>query len=124
MQVTSPGAPVRKVCREVGNLGLRDERSEQVIRGSTLEALAALILSVSIATTAHAFGCTVSTTPINFGGYDTLSHNGASAVATITYTCLEKTQRVAIGVIKGYAATFEMRVMRTGNHKRAYNLYI
>ena len=54
-----------------------------MIRGSTLEALAALILSVSIATAAHAFGCTVSTTPINFGGYDTLSHNGASAVATI-----------------------------------------
>ncbi len=95
-----------------------------MIRGSTLEALAALILSVSIATAAHAFGCTVSTTPINFGGYDTLSHNGASAVATITYTCLEKTPRVAIGLTKGYAGTFARREMRTGNHKLAYNLYL
>jgi spore coat protein U domain-containing protein, fimbrial subunit CupE1/2/3/6 len=95
-----------------------------VIRRSTLEALAALILLVSTAAAAHAFGCTVSTTPINFGGYDTLSHNGASAVATITYSCPEKTQRVAIGLTKGYAGTFAMREMRTGSHKLAYNLYL
>ena len=95
-----------------------------MIRRSTLEALAALILLASTATAAHAFGCAVSTTPINFGGYDTLSHNGASAVATITYSCFEKTQRVAIGLTKGYAGTFAMREMRTGSHKLAYNLYL
>jgi spore coat protein U-like protein len=94
------------------------------MRRSTLEAFAALILLVSTAAAAHAFGCTVSTTPINFGGYDTLSHNGASAVATITYSCSDKTQRVAIGLTKGYAGTFAMREMRTGNHKLAYNLYL
>jgi spore coat protein U domain-containing protein, fimbrial subunit CupE1/2/3/6 len=94
------------------------------MRRSTLEAFAALILLVSTAAAAHAFGCTVSTTPINFGGYDTLSHNGASAVATITYSCSDKTQRVAMGLTKGYAGTFAMREMRTGNHKLAYNLYL
>lgn len=73
---------------------------------------------------ADAFVCRVSASPIVFGGYDTLSPNGAVAVGTLTYSCVGKGRRIEIGLTRGHSSSFGRRELRNGGRRLAYNLYL
>jgi spore coat protein U-like protein len=73
--------------------------------------------------TAHAAGCTISTTSIAFGPYDVFSAAPVDSTATITYRC-NGNSSVAIGITSGQSDTFNPRVMTKGLERLGYHLFL
>jgi spore coat protein U-like protein len=71
---------------------------------------------------AHAAGCTVSTTGLNFGNYDVFSPLNDDITATINVNCQSGTG-YSIWLNNG-SGTFASRTMTNGPHVLAYNLYV
>ncbi len=86
----------------------------------TLIAVAALTL---LPAWAHAGGCTVATTSINFGSYNVFATAPTDSTATITYHC-SGTSAIAIGITRGQSETFAPRVQSKGPDELKYNLYL
>jgi spore coat protein U-like protein len=87
-----------------------------------LRSVAAIALLL-VPATAHAAGCTISTTSINFGAYDVFSSGPTDSTATITYRC-NGNSAVAIGITRGQSDTFNPRIMAKGLENLGYNLYL
>lgn len=80
--------------------------------------------ALSAAATAEA-ACTISTTAVNFGGYNVFSASPDDATGQVTYRCTNpRPPLVTIQLDKGGAPTFNPRQMRMGSEVLNYNLYL
>jgi spore coat protein U-like protein len=71
---------------------------------------------------AHAAGCTVSSSGLNFGNYDVFSSINDDITGTINVNCTSGTG-YSIGLSSG-SGTFGMRTLQNGASLLIYNLYI
>jgi spore coat protein U-like protein len=90
------------------------------MRHSLIGALLALIPAPAFA---QAVSCTISSTSMDFGVYDTLSPASLDSTATITWSC-SAVASVTIQLSKGSAATYTPRTLLQGTAAAAYNLYL
>lgn len=73
------------------------------------------------ATLAHAAQCTVATSPVAFGAYDTCAVSAADSTGSVSVSCdVAASYSIAIGT--GGSATFS-RVMASGGNRLAYGLF-
>lgn len=73
---------------------------------------------------ARAAGCVVNASPVAFGNYDPIRPGDLATVGTISYSCSGIKTRVRIGLTSGDSESFRARMMRKGNRKIEYNLYL
>jgi spore coat protein U domain-containing protein, fimbrial subunit CupE1/2/3/6 len=88
------------------------------------EAFAVFAILTASVHPAHAAGCVVNASPVVFGNYDPIRPGDLPIVSTISYSCSGIKTRVRIGLTKGNSESFRARIMRRGNRKLEYNLYL
>ena len=84
--------------------------------------LSALAGTLGVLRVAHASGCTVSSSGLNFGNYDVFSTLNNDTTGTIDVNCANGTS-YTIGLSSG-SGTFYSRTMTNGPYSLAYNLFI
>jgi spore coat protein U-like protein len=90
------------------------------MRASLIGALLALAPAHAFA---QALSCTISSTSMDFGTYDTLSPAPLDSTGTITWSCTAVAS-VTIQLSKGSAPSFTPRTLTQGATTAAYNLYL
>ena len=87
-------------------------------------AFVACAITVAIAglRSAHAAGCTVSTSGLNFGNYDVFSTLNDDVTGTINVNCPSGTT-YSIWLSSGTSGTYSSRSMTNGRNILAYNLF-
>ena len=89
----------------------------------TRSAVALVVFLLVAPSAARAGGCTISTTSIDFGGYNVFSAGPTDSTATISYHC-NGNAALAIGLTRGQSDTFNPRVMAKGLERLGYNLFL
>lgn len=91
----------------------------------TFIVLVVLLVSVD----AHAFHCTVTTTPVSFGGYDVFSSAPSDTTGMVSISCNnpeKKAMPVTIAINRGNSGSFNPRQMLLtgGNDRMNYYLFL
>ncbi len=74
-----------------------------------------------------AFNCSVTTTPVSFGGYNVFSSSPVYATGTITLTCSNPDQhamQVSIAISSGRSGSFNPRQMQLAGGSDRMNYYL
>jgi len=94
-----------------------------IVRRSLPFSIASLLLMVAPDARAQAGGCTISSTPVAFGTYDTTSPAPLDSTGTIVWSCAIAGP-IRIELSAGSAGTFTPRQLTQGQSTAAYNLYL
>jgi spore coat protein U-like protein len=89
---------------------------------SRLAFLACVVLVIAGVRPAHAAGCTVSTTGLNFGNYDVFGTLNDDVTGTINVNCPSGIP-YAIWLSSGTSGTYSSRSMTSGPNILTYNLF-
>ena len=69
--------------------------------------------------------CTISATPVTFGGYNVFGVTPLDAAGQVTFRCVgPPTPLVRITLDKGGAPSFSPRLLHSGGQTLSYNLYL
>lgn len=69
--------------------------------------------------------CTISTTAVNFGGYNVFTPTADDGTGQVTYRCTgPRPPLIVIQLDKGGSSSFNPRQMRKGGEALNYNLYL
>ena len=79
--------------------------------------------STLFAASALANSCTLSTTAVSFGNYNSFSAGDLHANGSVTYKCTQN-RAITIQLNKGSSATFNPRTMKFATDVLNYNLYM
>ena len=85
--------------------------------------VASFLIALAPDARAQAGGCTISTTPVAFGTYDTTSPSPLDSTGTIIWSCAVAGP-IRIELSAGAAGTFAPRHLTQGQSTAAYNLYL
>ena len=86
-----------------------------------------MMLLLMLPADVYAFNCSVTSTPVGFGGYDVFSSAPLDAVGTITLSCNNPPQRplpVRIAISSGQSGAFNPRQMRRTGGADRLNYYL
>jgi spore coat protein U-like protein len=67
--------------------------------------------------------CTVSTTSVNFGGYNVFTVSATDSTGTITIDCNGSAHDIVVTLSKGASSSYNPRTMLKGSEALSYNLY-
>jgi spore coat protein U-like protein len=85
------------------------------------------LILILVSTDARAFHCTVSTTPVSFGGYDVFSSTPSDTTGTIAIYCNnpeKKPMPVTVSINSGASGSFNPRQMRLAGGSDRMNYYL
>ena len=83
----------------------------------------ALLIGTLWASDAHAQGCTISATSVNFGNYNVFNGSDVDSTGTVTYRCNGSAHNITVALTQGGSATFNPRKMQKGAEALNYNLF-
>jgi spore coat protein U-like protein len=86
-----------------------------------IAALAAIVLAAGAR--AEAAQCSVSASPVVFGGYNVFAASPVDSTGTVIYRCNGNTPGVLVTLTKGRSETFLPRQLGRGTERLAYNLF-
>ena len=81
--------------------------------------------TVLLGSAAAEAACTISTTAVNFGGYNVFTPTADDGTGQVTYRCTgPRPPIITIHLDKGGSPSFNPRQMRKGSEALDYNLYL
>jgi spore coat protein U domain-containing protein, fimbrial subunit CupE1/2/3/6 len=92
-------------------------------RASRILLVAAAIVAAPLAATRADAACTIGSTGVAFGAYDTQSGSPDDGVGTINVDCHPSDADPTVALSAGSSGTFSSRTMTSGAGSLAYNLY-
>ena len=83
--------------------------------------IAALLLCA--ASTAEGAGCTIATSPVQFGGYNVFASAPTDSHGSVSYRCSGGAKNMWIAISRGDSPTWPQRTLAKGTERLLYNLF-